>query len=189
MYNILPTQPIRCLGTINWSAGISDEPAGGADGVLTHKATTGSLTRMGQYFSNSLTGTGWSLDFDLGGTATIGGAGVYVRLWGGTSAASPEGVFFNSNGDGDPAAGLVDSNGWTLLVDTGLGITVSGIGTHSYGISQDLGDYDVLVFRVASRSAGNGTTYDNLSLVNPIPEPSIAGILGVGGLVLLRRRR
>jgi len=138
----------------NWSAGATV----GTAGLLTQVSNDGSNTRMGQYFSNALTGTGWSFEFDLGGTAKT----VLMRVWAGTSAGNPNGNAINGGNNDPPDAGLVDSNGWTEIVNTGA---LDGAGHYVFSISQDLGDYDVMVIKIRGSGATTGTTYDNFQFV------------------------
>lgn len=58
------------------------------------------------------------------------------------------------------------------------------------------GDLDYMFFADPDGNPATGIVLDDLyvdtsgeNLVNPIPEPSAAALLGLGGLALLRRRR
>ena len=168
---------------INWSSGATV----GTPTILSQLSNSGSKTRAGQFFTMDpgLTGTGWSFEFDLGGTGTFD----RVRVWAGSLAASPSGNAFNSGSDAAPAASLADAGGWTLLAD--FPATVGTPGHMTAAIPQDLGDYDVMVIKVRGRGNGVGSTYDNFAFVNPIPEPSggLLVLLGVLGLGIRRRRR
>ena len=143
---------------INWSTG---ETVGTPD-ILTQLSNSGSKTRAGQFFTMDpqLTGTGWSFEFDLGGTGTFD----RVRVWAGTLADAPSGNAFNSGSDAAPAAGLVDDDGWTLIAD--FEATVATPERKSFAITQDLGEFDVMVIKFRGRGNAPGTTYDHVEFVN-----------------------
>lgn len=153
-------------------------------GVMTQNSNSGSATRFGQFSSISLTGTGWSFDFDLNGGTN------FVRVWVGTLAASPTGTAFSAGGDTTtPSALLVDGSGWTQLLDTG---SITGAsGTQSFPITQDMSSFDVVAVQVRGNSSTVGATYDNFAFTKAIPEPGafIMGLLGSLGLIVVTRRK
>jgi len=166
---------------LQWSAGAT----AGTAGVMTQVGNSGSATRFGQYFGNILTGTGYSLDFDLGGTAWF----EYMDLWAGTLDASPSGTAMDSGTTRNPSDNLVVGS-WTKLLEI-VTADLSGAAHYSFPITQDLGSYDVMVLRVQSKSTGVGTTYDNFEFVggggDTTPPnwiatwPQVDGVTATGG--------
>lgn len=166
---------------INWSIGATVA----TPGVMTHTANSGSKTRTGMFFTMDpqLDGTGWSLEFDLGGTGTF----ELLRVWGGTLDATPSGNAFVNGSDAAPSANLVDGSGWTELVSIS---STTSPGHVVVPITEDLGNFDVMVIKIRARGSGVNTTYDNFAFTNPIPEPSHSLLALIGAsMAFLRRRR
>lgn len=113
-----------------------------------------------------------------------------------------------ADGDGDIQA---FSGSWnTVLPDavtfgttTTFSLTINGYGgSFSYDLNvggstatgltavqgSALGDFNHLSFVNAQLASGSSVKFDNV-LVDVVPEPSAAALLGLGGLALLRRRR
>jgi len=155
-------------------------------GYMEMLSNSGTKTRYGQAFSaGDLTGTGWSLDFSLGGSFSNVEA---VQVWAGLEVASPpDNTIINIGNDAGPSDAIVQGS-WVQLVNE----TALTAGSHSYAFAGDpnLSNYDIMAIRFRARGAGVGAQYDGI-VFNQIPEPSALALaaLGVLGVLGLARRR
>ena len=141
-------------------------------GVLEQIGNNGSATRAGQVFSaDSLTGTGWFLNFDLSVDSLN-----RVQLYGGVDDGnnSPGNNVLGFGGDGSPTNNIVVGS-WTPLIDE------SGLnpGTLSFSITDDLSSYDLLALRFRGSGATVGAVLDNVELSQVAPPPPPPPPLGL----------
>lgn len=165
-------------------------------GQLNEIGRTGSETRVVQFFTNNMIGTGWSLDLTLGtsGNATQADN---ILVWGGTDDGNnaPGDKLIGLGGDGPPDAGIV-SGGWTELVNME---DVDADGAKSYPIAEDLSDFDLIGVMITNRNSNGPATLtvDDVQFFNPnaaVPEPASFAIwsligLGLAGFGYFRIRR
>lgn len=156
-------------------------------GVLDQVAKSGSETRAAIVVDiSSLTGTGWSFEFDL-----LAGEADNIDLWLGKDDGDNAGDTnsFTLGGDGPPPASWVNSNSapfdaWSQVVDLDDFDTV---GTYSEDLSSiDMSDYDYAAIKIGQRASGQFVEIDNVEFV---PEPGSLALFGLGGIIMLRRRR
>ena len=135
------------------------------DGAAQQMSNSGSATRIGQGISaGELTGIGWSLDFEL-----IDRGISRVQLWAGVDdmVNNDSQRLITIGSDNAPTAGIVEDPGWTRLLEE----RDLEAGVHSLGISQDLGDYDILIVRFRGNGATIGVRIDNVALTSSDAPP------------------
>ena len=147
-------------------------------------SNSGTKTRYGQGFSaGDMTGTGWSLEFDLGGAFSNVER---VEVWAGKEVASPPSgaAIINIGADGGPAGSIVQGGSWVKLVDEAT-LTAAH---HTYPLAgdPDLTDYDIMAIRFRARSAGVGAQYDNVEFTQagggpPPTTGQTTGVLDLSG--------
>lgn len=122
-------------------------------GELVHLATSGSNTRAGQVFTNTLSGTDFSLNFDVNDTNIT-----RVQLFGGniTGANNPTTNVLGFGNDNFPT-GNIDW-GSDELVDASF----SSPGPKSLPIAADLGNFDLLAVRFLR--GATGASIDNVEI-------------------------
>ncbi len=141
--------------------------------ALVQIGNSGSATRAGQIFSaDTLTGTGWFLNFDLTGDLTR------VQLYGGLDDGnnSPTENALAFGGDGSPDNDIVVGS-WTELINETGGLTT---GARSFSITDDLSNFDLLAVRFRGTGATVGATIDNVEIsmtAPPPPPPPVEGLV------------
>jgi hypothetical protein len=134
---------------------------------LLQDSNSGSATRAGQVFSaDDLNGTGWFLNFDLGGVpGTLTRVQLYGGLDDGNNSAGASVLGFG--GDDAPTGNIVQGGAWTTLVDEqGL-----APGQRSFSIAEDLSNFDLMAVRFRGTGATVGSTIDNVELSTTAPPP------------------
>lgn len=154
---------------------------------LVQTSNSDSATRVGQVFlADDMTGTGWSLEFDL----TMDGL-TRLQLFGGVDDGDnliTQKVL--AMGDDKAPKGDIVESGWTTLLDV-AGLAMD---SHSFPIAEDLGDFDLLALRFRGTGGTVGATIDNVRFTGEdvIPEPATLALCAMAACGLagyVRRRR
>ena len=118
----------------------------------------------------------WNFKFDVWGADSDNDRSTVYWDYAANNSNDPEIMTFTGIG-----SQLIPNNGGTLELITSVDTTVNVAVNH--------GDYLVLQFRTAGVNSGSASAINDL-VVEAIPEPGMMAFLaGVGGLMLLRRRR
>ena len=121
------------------------------------------------------------LTFDLGGTFDVGGVHIwpYIRP---ERARGLESFDLSFSSDGTNFSGTINVSGWTIGNSSGT----MPVQTQTFGIVSG-----VTHLRMTNLTTFSSTNYIGLSEIrfDTVPEPSSMLLAGLGGLMLLRRRR
>ncbi|MHB1158508.1 MAG: PEP-CTERM sorting domain-containing protein [Phycisphaerales bacterium] len=183
-----PAVALKSTGNVatGWTLGVS-VPGGGTSGSagFTGGLNVPSTGAPADFAVSGAYNDGWfdNGSFDLPGTFTFQGltpATTYVlRLWGSRSGASigwTDGSVAVTAGSavGGPAFTLLDGSLGNVLT---LTLTPSGSGSFAFTLRNSTG------------SDGSSVTGLNVLSLEVIPEPATLGLLAMGGLMMLPRRR
>lgn len=150
------------------------------DGSVLTKTGTNNSDRLGAAWDiSSLTGTGWSFEYDFTGTPVPEGR--ILLFFGKDDGDNAPGETVIGFGNDQGAKGsIVVGGSWDQVT-----INPFSAGTDlSVALTQDLTNYDILALKIIKTpDSGN---FDNFELV---PEPGSLALLSLGGLLTLRRRR